>query len=180
MTRIFASFIASGAALFAATIAHGQASRAVSVEQLSPVGTSGAARSGQPDRVNVAPVRGRSSSASAQEGSLGRVAPAAAPAVVEACRRAQAGDQPAPEGIDCIAALQVASQPAQVTTAEGSLLELFGQPGTVTTASNAPSSRSTDANSVARDLSNGDVQSTGIAGIVARDRAAAPPPSSPR
>jgi hypothetical protein len=170
--------LAAAAALCAASAAHGQASRAVSVEQLTPAGTSSQQRA---DRVNVAPVRGRSSSASAQEGSLRNVAPAVAPEVLEACRRAQAGDQAAPEGVDCIAALQVASQAAPIATAEGSLLEMFGQPGTVTTASTAPSvGGSTDANSVARDLSNGDVQSTGVAGIVARDRGATPPPSSPR
>jgi hypothetical protein len=180
VTRRSASALASGAALFAASIAHGQGSSAASVEQVSPVGTLSTVRSGSGDRTTVAPIRGRSSSASGREGLLRTPAPAVAPELVEACRRSQAGDQSAPEGVDCMAALQETSRPVQVTTAEGSLLELFGQPGSVTTVATASSGPSIDANTVARDLSTGDVQSTGVAAVLARDRAATPPPSSPR
>ena len=181
MARGFPLFLLSGCVLCTGTFAYGQtAPSGVLVEQVSPprvrIGDGGAIAS----TTHLAPIRDRSSSASAQEGGLKSVAPAVPAEVVEACRLAQAEDRPPPEGVDCMAALQLLSQASSEATAESSLLEMFGQPGAVTTASNMPSGASTDADNVARNLSTGDVQNTSVAGVVARDRVASPPPNSPR
>lgn len=78
-----------------------------------------------------------------------------------------------------MAAMQALAQASAPSTAESSLLELFGQRGNVTGAPEVQSSASTNADTVARQVSTGEVQGNGAAAIVARERAS-PPPSSPR
>jgi hypothetical protein len=132
-----------------------------------------------PRQINVTPVRGRSSSASARENAS---VPTVAPEVIAACRAAQAEDRPPPDGIDCIAALQALAQAAAPTTAEGQLLELFGQRGNVTGPTNLQADSSANADAAARQLATGNVDpiaGNGAAAIVGRQRAA-PPPTSPR
>lgn len=107
--------------------------------------------------------------------------PVVPPAIVEACRAAQAGDRPPPDGIDCMAAMQALAAPAAPTTAEGSLLQMFGLRSDVTGAPAAQPGDASNADAAARQLATGDVQAgtgSGAAAIVARDRGA-PPPSAP-
>jgi hypothetical protein len=132
-----------------------------------------------PNKINVTPVRGRSSSALAQESAK---VPTVAPQVIAACRAAQAEDRPPPDGVDCIAALQALAQAAAPITAEGQLLELFGQRGNVTGSTTLQADSSASADAAARQLATGNVDpvaGNGAAAIVGRQRVA-PPPTSPR
>jgi hypothetical protein len=154
-----------------AAVAEAQPRSAIAVDQI-PV------RSGSA-QVNMAPVRGRSSSASSQENAN---VPNVPPEVIAACRAAQAEDRPPPNGINCIAALQALSQAAAPRTAEGQLLELFGQRGNITQSTSLQSDVSANADAAARQLATGNVDpvgGNGAAVIVGRQRAA-PPPTSPR
>jgi hypothetical protein len=125
--------------------------------------------------VSIAAVKGESSSANSQVAAP----PAVPPEVVEACRAALAEDRAPPPDVDCAVALRTADA-APAPDAEGSLMALFGIRGVNTGApATAQAGNSVDADNVARQLSSGDVQGSGAAAIVARERAA-PPPSSPR
>jgi hypothetical protein len=154
-----------------AAVAEAQPRSAIAVDQI-PV------RSGSA-QVNMAPVRGRSSSASSQENAN---VPNVPPEVIAACRAAQAEDRPPPNGINCIAALQALSQAAAPRTAEGQLLELFGQRGNITQSTSLQPDVSANADAAARQLATGNVDpvgGNGAAVIVGRQRAA-PPPTAPR
>ncbi len=165
-----------GLALSAPAMGAGQAQPgAATVQQISPRPAASAA-------ARVAPVRGAKSSAAVQErpreGGAGAVVP---PEMIEACRKAQAEDRPAPAGMDCLAVAQALAQPASLT-AEAALLPLFGQSGDVTGTRTSQAGPSVNADDVARRLSTGEVQglaADGVAAIVGRERAA-PPPNSPR
>lgn len=149
---------------------------AIAIEQIS-------SRPAAATAVRVAPVRGAKSSTVVQETPReGGAAPAIAPEVIEACRKAQAEDRPAPEGVDCLAAAEALGQAPAQTTAEAALLPLFGQNSNVTGAPAGPVAGSADADAVARQLSTGGVQAggaNGAAAIIGRERAA-PPPNAPR
>ena len=164
-------------ALSAFAASAGQAQRnSVAIEQISP-------RTGGATSVRVMPVRGgKSSRAIAETPREGGARAAVAPEIVEACRRAQAEDRPAPEGIDCLAAAQALGEVANAVTAESALLPLFGQQGNVTGAQAAQTGPSVDADAVARQLSTGDVQANtgnGAAAVIGRERVS-PPPNNPR
>ena len=149
------------------------AQRAVTIEQITPRAAASAA-------ARVAPVRGAKSSTAAEVAPEG-AARTISPEVIQACRQAQAEDRPAPNGIDCLAVARALEEPTS-TTAEAALLPLFGQRGDVTGAPAGQVGGFADADTVARQLSTGDVQgaaANGAAGIVGRERAA-PPPSAPR
>ncbi|MDP9414632.1 MAG: hypothetical protein M3Q08_11210 [Pseudomonadota bacterium] len=156
--------------------AHGAGAQrgAVAIEQITPRPPASAA-------ARVAPVRGAKSSNSGQEAPRERAAQVVAPEIVEACRKAQAEDRPAPNGVDCLAVAQALGQDTSVS-AEGALLPLFGQAGNVTGAPAVQGGPFANADAVARQLATGDIQAgaaNGAAAIAGRERAA-PPPNSPR
>ena len=164
-------------ALLAVTATAGQAQRsAVAVEQISP-------RPAAASAARVAPVRGgRSSTALSETLREGGARATVAPEIVEACRKAQAEDRPAPDGIDCLAVAQALAQAPNKVTAEAALLPLFGQNGDVTGTRAAQTGPTVDADDVARQLSTGDVQAgtaNGAAAVVGRERVT-PPTNNPR
>jgi len=162
------STFALAAAGFAACPAAAQPSSAIAIDQIPSRAATGT--------VSVAPVRGVSSSASAQES--GKV-PTIPPEVIAACQAAQAEDRPAPEGIDCVAALQASAQAAEPETAEGYLLNLFGLRSDVTSGTGTQSVDATSADTAARQLATGSITDSGAAAAIARQQAS-PPPTSPR
>lgn len=169
--RFLLTLAIAAAAILPAGPALAQPRSAIAIDQIPVRGGSA--------RVNVTPVRGRSSSASAQENAN---VPTVPPEVIAACRAAQAEDRPPPQGINCIAALQALSQVAAPATAEGTLLRLFGQRSNITGGTSVQSDSSANADAAARQLATGNVDpvaGNGAAVIAGRQRAA-PPPTSPR
>jgi len=158
------STFALAAAGFAACPAAAQPSSAIAIDQIPSRAATGT--------VSVAPVRGVSSSASAQESAN---VPTLPPEVIEACRTAQAEDRPAPDGIDCVAALQASAQAAEPQTAEGYLLNLFGLNSNVGGETTMQAVNGTSADAAARQLATGNVQDSGAAAAIARQQAAPPP-----
>jgi hypothetical protein len=167
----------SAVALALLAASGGEAQRSpVAIEQISPRPAATAA-------VRIAPVRsGKSSRAVTETPREGGARVSVAPEIVEACRKAQAEDRPAPDGIDCLAVAQTLAKQSTQLTAEAALLPLFGQQGDVTGAQTAQAGSSVNADAVARQLSTGDVQAStgnGAAAIVGRERDA-PAPNNPR
>ncbi len=162
---------AAASSALAVLSAGSQPGSAIAIDQ---VPTRSAPASGS-SSVRVAPVRGASSSASAQESTN---VPTIAPEVIAACRAAQVEDRPAPEGIDCVAALQASAQAAEPETAERYLLNLFGFGSNLTGETTTQSIDGTSADAAARQLATGNIQDSGAAAAIARQQAAAPPPSA--
>lgn len=166
------SFLAGVTLLCWSAASHGQVSSRVIVDQLSRPLTSASA---SPQPVS-------SSSREAGRGGLRTGAQGAstapAPEVVEACREAGLrGGQV--KGVDCAAILQAADAQLSQPSGEGTLLQMFGQRANVTGAQANRPVAGTDADAVARQLSSGDPQGNGAAGVAIRNRDA-PPPSRPR
>jgi hypothetical protein len=166
-------------------VASGQAVQShspVAVEQVAPR----AARhgTGLEQSIHISAVRGARSVTAGKEVAREAVPAAVSQQVVDACIKAQTEDRVAPEGVDCATALRRTAPAAPTAaSAEGSLLELFGQRADITGSPVTSEVGSANADAVARQLSSGDVQAmtgSGAAGAVGRDRAGAPPTTSPR
>lgn len=97
-------------------------------------------------------------------------------ATIEACRRKELGHT-APEGVDCKQVMEIVNADAR-RSAEGALLGLLGEKADVTRGASARQTISSDANAVARDISNG--VSSGDAAAVAAHQRGTTPTTSPR
>lgn len=104
----------------------------------------------------------------------GRIA--IAKTTVEGCRRVELGEK-APEGVDCVQVMQIVNADAR-KSAEGALLGLLGEKSDVARGASARPTVSSDADAVARDISNG--VATGDAAAVAAHQRGTPAGSSPR